>query len=540
MPLPFAFDWKHPDYVAVFHHRAETLRRIRADPDCVPLLRTYYKTHIADFIDDWGTTYDPRNVARGLPSLMPFILFPKQREWIEFFLKCWRENRPGLTDKSREMGMSWLTMAVASSICALYDGVEVGVGSRKEEYVDHRGDPKSLFWKARKYVSNLPAEFRGTWDERKHSPYMRIEFPDTQSIITGEAGDNIGRGARAAFYFVDEAAWLPRPELVEASLAETTNCRQDISTPHGMNNPFARKRHGGRIDVFTFHWRDDPRKDQAWYEKKCFDIDDPVVIAQEIDLDYNASQEGVLIPAMWIQAAIDAHVKLGITPTGARKAAYDVADEGKDKNALAGRLGVVVEYLEEWSGKDCDLLESTERVFRMCDVLGYHDVDYDADGLGAGVRGDARHINTIRKGRGVHTIKFNPFHGSGSVTNPLHNPFRLDGEFKDGEKGRTNEDYYENYNSQSWFALRRRFMYTYRAVVKGIDVPPQEIISLPSTLDGLGKLIAELGQPVIIENTTTGKMLVDKAPNGAKSPNKADAIKIVFAPIKQTRGAWSK
>ncbi|MDP1260138.1 TerL protein, partial [Klebsiella quasipneumoniae] len=87
---------------------------------------------------------------------------------------------------------------------------------------------------------------------------------------------------------VDESAFLERPELVDASLSATTNCRQDISTPNGNANSFAIRRHSGKIKVFTFHWRDDPRKSQDWYEKQV-ELLDPVTVAQEIDIDYNAS-----------------------------------------------------------------------------------------------------------------------------------------------------------------------------------------------------------------------------------------------------------
>jgi hypothetical protein len=34
------------------------------------------------------------------------------------------------------------------------------------------------------------------------------------------------------------------------------------------------------------------------------------VLAQEVDIDYAASVEGVLIPSAWVQAAVDAHIKL--------------------------------------------------------------------------------------------------------------------------------------------------------------------------------------------------------------------------------------
>ncbi|SQD04315.1 putative phage gp33 TerL [Escherichia coli] len=40
-------------------------------------------------------------------------------------------------------------------------------GSRKEEYVDSTGDPKALFWKARKFVETLPVEFRGSWEREE-------------------------------------------------------------------------------------------------------------------------------------------------------------------------------------------------------------------------------------------------------------------------------------------------------------------------------------------------------------------------------------
>ena len=40
------------------------------------------------------------------------------------------------------------------------------------------------------------------------------------------------------------------------------------------------------------------------------------------------------------------------------------------------------------------------------------------DGLGAGVRGDARVINELNKAKGIPEIEANPFSGSGAVHNP--------------------------------------------------------------------------------------------------------------------------
>lgn len=539
MPIPFPFDFKNPDYTAVFEWRLERLKRIKMYPEAMPGLRKYYKDNPAQFITDWGTTYDPRNVDRGLPALIPFVLFPKQEEFVHWFIERWKSREPGLADKSRDMGMSWLTVALACTVCLFTEGIAVGFGSRKEEYVDKIGDPKSLLYKARKFVGLLPPEFRGTWDPKRHAPHMRIHFPDTNSIISGEAGDGIGRGDRASFYIVDEAAFLPRPELVEASLSETTNCRIDISTPCGMNNPFARKRFNGKISTFSLHWRDDPRKDDAWYKKRCDYLDDPVIIAQELDLDYTASIEGVLIPSAWVQASVDAHVKLNIDPSGMRKAGVDIADEGADKNALCGRYGILVEYLEAWSGKGGDIYDSVERIFTLCDVLDYPMVDYDADGLGAGVRGDARVINKRRVDNKTRMITFSPFRGSGAVVDPEGDPFKRTTDIKDRMKGRTNEDFFANAKAQAWWSLRQRFQLTYRAVIEGLPFNKDDIISISSSISEYRKLITELSQPTYSQNTV-GKIIIDKMPDGTRSPNLADAVMIAFAPIKKSaRGFFS-
>lgn len=508
------FDFKNPDYTTIFKTRMDNLQRIRDNTHMLPALHQHYKDNPADFINDWGCTFDPRNPERGLPSLVPFRLMPKQEEWIHWCLDHWKNQKPGLVEKTRTVGMSWLSMALSCTLCLFNPGMVIGFGSRKQEYVDVNGDLKALFPKARLFLRYLPKEFLFNFEIGKHAPFMRVLFPNGSQII-GESGDGIGRGARASIYFVDEAAFLERPGLIEASLSETTNCRIDISTPNGLANPFAEKRFSGKIDVFTFHWRDDLRRDEEWYRKKCEELD-PVIVAQELDINYAASTEGVLIPSEWVQAAIDSHIKLGIEPTGIRKGGLDVADEGKDKNAFCGRHGILIEHIEEWSGKGSDIYETVIKAFSICDAYNYRYVDYDSDGLGAGVRGDARVINESRIGN--NKIALVPFRGSGEVIKP-------DEEIM---KGTTNKNYFTNRKAQAWWALRKRFQDTHRAVVEKMDINPDNIISISSKLPLLNKLMSELSQPTW-SLSNTGKVLVDKKPDGVKSPNLADAVMIAFA-----------
>lgn len=524
MPAPFEFDYKNPDYISVYQWRMERLQRIRANPELLPILFEYYGEHIGDFITHWGMTFDPRNADIGLPTEFPFVLFDKQEEWVDWLLNRWRRRERGITEKSRDMGVSWLALSVSCTLCTFREGLTIGFGSRKEDYVDKIDDPKSLFWKARFFMDNLPREFKRGWQKSKHAPFMRIIFPETNSYMTGEAGDNIGRGDRTSLHFVDEHAHIPRAELIEASLSNTTNCRIDVSSTNGMANVFAQKRHSGKIPVFTFHWRFDPRKDEAWYNKMKDELDE-VTLAREIDIDYTASAEGILIPGMWARSAIGAAEFLGIRVTGGKRSALDVADEGIDLNAISTRKGIELIGLNSWSGKGSDTFVTAEKAVIECDDFESYELDYDADGIGAGIRGDINVINERRLKAGQPKIDLSSFRGSGKVIDPT----------KDNMvKGRKNEDYFANRKAQSWWSLRLRFQLTHRAVTakkegKPIDFDPESLISILPTLPLLDKLIIELSQPTY--EPRNGKILIDKAPEGTRSPNLADSVMMVYAPI---------
>ena len=519
-----AFDWKNPEpcYELIWRQRAKRLHMIRSMPErernaYLAGLKAHYRENPWDFIQDWGVTVDPRNVEVGRAAMMPFVMFPKQVEFCKFVFRKWRERKPGTADKSRDGGLSWLAVAMGCTLCLLYPGMNVGYGSVTEDYVDKIGEPKSLFWKARIFIEELPREFKGGWHRDRHAPHMRILFPNG-STMTGQSGDNIGRGDRKGIYFVDESSHLPKPKLVDFALSQTTNCRIDISTPNGTTGSFYDRRMAGKIEVYTLHWRDDPRKDEAWYQKQVDDLDDPVVVAQEIDINYSASVEGVIIPAEWVRAAVDAHKKLGIDPSGDRLAAFDVADEGKDKNAFAIARGVVLEHIEEWSGAGADIFDSVERVFGVCDRYELEKFKYDADGLGAGVRGDARVLNNARKDEGLPQFGTIAFRGSGAVYDPE----------REDVKGRKNKDFFQNGKAQAWWALRRRFKKTFDWVTKGKACDADEIISIPATLPYCTRLITELSQPTF-EQSSIGKLLVNKKPDGTKSPNLADAVMMLYA-----------
>src|SRR5690606_18584010 len=127
---------------------------------------------------------------------------------------------------------------------------------------------------------------------------------DNGATITGESGDNIGRGGRKSRYFKDESAHYERPELIEAALGDNTDVQIDISSVNGLGNVFHRRREAGvlwepgaKIEpgmtrVFIFDWRDHPEKTQEWYDRRKARAEREGmqhIFAQEVDRNYSAA-----------------------------------------------------------------------------------------------------------------------------------------------------------------------------------------------------------------------------------------------------------
>lgn len=508
---------------AVTKARQAELERCAAD--CAYWLNTY------------GKTYDPRL----LHPLVPFALFPRQVEFLRWLQEREAAEEDGLADKSRDVGFTWLCGAHALHGWLFRSGFSCGFGSRKLELVDKIGDPDSIFEKIRILLRNLPEWMRPAgFKEANHDNFCRLINPANGATITGEGGDDIGRGGRKSIYFVDEAAFLEHPAKVEASLSQTTRCRIWVSTPNGPGNAFAKKRHGGNISVFSFHWKDDPRKNHyevrditgavlergngqapatpaggyiwyPWYEKEKIRLGDPVVVAQEVDIDYSASIEGICIPAKWVRAAVNLVDKIGYCPLVAPIGGMDVADGGSAKSVLIARRGWLVNEgdITDWSEGN-----TTQTAWKARDEAEARHItrlNYDCVGVGAGVRG------TFSTSEQPLAFTPNAVNGGESPTTAVW------------PDGKTSKERFLNLRAELWWKLRARFEKAYEWVEQGIEHPVDEMISIPNHAG----LISDLSLPLCF-TTETGKTKIEAKSEmrkrGVKSPDFADALAYTEAP----------
>ena len=502
--------WVNPRLPEILHRRVLLAAQAKKSTALQAAIKLKCQQDILTFVNDWCWTADPRNLDYGKPANVPFVLFKRQEQYL-----LWRQDRRrnregGLIEKSRDQGLTWLNVVAQTHAFLFEPGYKGTFASRKEMLVDQLGNLDAIFPKIRFILQSLPP-----WmlpDSQVEDNYMRLINPSMGSAITGEAGDQIGRGGRSSVIDIDEAAFLDHPEMIDAAVSQSTKVVFYTSTPNGIGGPFYTKRHGGKWKVFTFNWRDDPRKDDAWYERMVNTLD-AVTVAQEIDISYEASLSGIMIPSLWVRAAIEYGQKLPddirFEP---RQAGFDVAGEGSAESVLVLAQGCLVENIHSWNGFHST--DSANEARRILHEARIPHVNFDVIGVGDGVAGT---FKTFAKSQNLN-FSFSPLIGNASASEL----------FWPGENRKSNQKFL-NLRAEAWYLTRDRFKKTYE-VVQGIrEHSWKELISIPNDPE----LIAQLSSPLMF-NTADGKIKVESKlemkKRGIKSPDRADALVYAMYP----------
>jgi phage terminase large subunit len=223
-------------------------------------------------------------------------------------------------------------------------------------------------------------------------------------------------------------------------------------------------------------------------------------------------QESIIQPE-WIDAAIDAHLKLGFKPLGVKSQGFDLADMG-DAKCVMHRHGSVITNGKLWSHGE--LPQAIDIAFEETQKDRSEFMVYDDDGLGKSMKVYLANV-TINKGLTVV-----PYNGNGALDEP-HEIYA---------DGKTNRNTFRNKRAQYYWRLRDRFEATYNVINNGIYADPDSLISISSDLEDLDVLKSELvkirrkkGQNAFIQIESKE----DMRKRGVKSPNMADALKMCFA-----------
>ena len=235
--------------------------------------------------------------------------------------------------------------------------------------------------------------------------------------------------------------------------------------------------------------------------------------------------ESVIIKRTWLNAAVDAHIKLNIEPKGSNRIGFDIADDGGDRcvNVMAhGNTAIAMDW---WKANEDELMKSCERTYANA-VRNRSEITYDSIGVGAMAGSKFREIN--QKNTELK-IKFKKFKAGGEVNRPER---KYANDIK-------NRDMFSNLKAQAWWMVADRLRNTWDAVTNGTVYPDDELICISSTISDLEKLLTELSTPKK-DYDNTGRVKVESKKDldrrEVKSPDLADAFIMAFAPVSGRKG----
>jgi len=248
---------------------------------------------------------------------------------------------------------------------------------------------------------------------------------------------------------------------------------------------------------------------------------------------FNDEVEDSIIKPEWYDAAIDAHkidhLKKVFRPLGARIASHDPSDTGADAKALACRHGSIITHVKEKLEGDisdgCDW--ATDEAVRL-------DADWfvwDGDGMGTGLK---KQISIAFDGK--HT-KYHMFRGSLSGKGQDRaEKIYLPSDGDEDTKPKKYKETFKNNRAQYYIGeLARRLENTYKCVVKGEYIDPEDMLSFDSEgIDNPVQLRSEICRVPRKHNGNGLEQVMDKkemARQGIKSPNMSDAVMMcLFTP----------
>ena len=241
---------------------------------------------------------------------------------------------------------------------------------------------------------------------------------------------------------------------------------------------------------------------------------------------------GSIIPVEWFDAAIDAHLKLGFNPEGAKFAAFDPSDEGKDAAGYSLRHGSV--YLDICDTDQGDINDKLDWAVEKALNAGADHFTWDIGGMGTGLKRD---VDRLLKD--THT-EYHLFNGAETADNPdaIYQPV----DSSDKTKNRTNKETFANRRASRYFSLADRFEKTYRAIkalesgAVPMNLNSDDMISLSSDIKQMDEIRSEVCR-IPKRRNTNRKQIMTKAEMRAleiPSPNMADPMMMnEFSPAKK-------
>lgn len=261
------------------------------------------------WLNTYGWTFKQLKIdehGRQTPILgggvdVPFITWPVQDDLATELIRCIETGTNAAVDKSRDMGLTWLIVAVFTWHWLFRPGTNFQVLSMTEEEVDNPGEPSSIFWKIDYLLRMLPG-----WMVPPHKrTFLKLVRTDTPTTIVGKSTTGRkGRSGRVTATLFDEAGFIDVLKRLWVSMRSTAGCMIANSTAAGPGF-FSRLVRSPQVHQLRAMWWEHPEKGRGrylatepdgttkirspWFNQREAEAVDRMEIAQELEADHQAA-----------------------------------------------------------------------------------------------------------------------------------------------------------------------------------------------------------------------------------------------------------
>jgi len=271
------------------------------------------KNDFVYFCNNFAWLQDPESEDEKDKNI-PFLLYLFQEESARYIIDAIEKGYDIPIQKSRKMGLSWEVICILTWGFA-FRNWDVLVGSEKASKVDVRGDIGALIPKARFILQNTPEWLIPRLDKKQYDKTMLLVNPVNGAKFKGDSNSvDFGRGDRAKVVLLDEfASFSQTDKQAWASSSSTAKCRIALSTPNHRGKScyyysVVKNAKDKDLPYLTLHWtlhpifsegltyKEDGSPTSPWYENECRRSTTPQEIAQELDINFEASATGKVFP----------------------------------------------------------------------------------------------------------------------------------------------------------------------------------------------------------------------------------------------------
>ena len=326
--------------------------------------------------------FSSKDKETGLLSIKHAHLFDLQRDFLREAQYCFLNQHSLTVDKSRQLGVSWLSAAFIVWVVIFHEGQMVLMSSKTEDDLYQKSDISSFMGKVEFIIDNLPPIFKRAAIHEYSVTKRKIRL--NSSDVLGVVGPEGARGKTATLSVNDEFSFHSDCNAMLQGLASACKCNLFVSTPNRPGDEYERMKKEPAYRHLVLDWKDDPRiKDKDAYREDYISKYGLATFNREMERMFSESGDMLVFSHRWLNTIKNMQPDVKLFQHYPITAGLDLAARGADANVLRIRQGGLEVAVYRWTQSEA--WETVDLLLEYHNEHHFSVLAYDTVGIGYGI-----------------------------------------------------------------------------------------------------------------------------------------------------------